>query len=473
MSHSIQPTLDRLEKRLLEAYDDLWDSFVDPREPFTDDGDWWLPLGSNGTSGGSPMLGPASEAHLGEIRRQCRVLALENEFAINGHENRISYIVGPGHSYRVAARKIVTDPPAGRTDRTAEALVARVQGVINEFMFANHWHQRQQEIVRRRDRDGEAFLRYFVAPDGTLRLRFVEPDQIFTPSDQAGNPAAGLGILTDRNDVETVLGYFIDGQLVDAAEIQHRKANVDANVRRGLPLFYPVRKNLRRAEKLLRNMSVVAEIQSAIALIRKHRQGTATGVQQFVANQADITVTSPNAGRTSTFRRYGPGTILDANANVEYDFPAAGVDAANFVTVLQAELRAVASRLVMPEFMLSSDASNANYSSTMMAEGPAIRMFARLQAEQVCDDSDVMWRAVRSAVAAGKLPAETENLVDILTVPPSLVVRDQLQETQRFRIENAAGILSPQTWSQRDGLDYDQEQANFAAYRRQIDHAQS
>ncbi len=212
-------------------------------------------------------------------------------------------------------------------------------------------------------------------------MRFVEPDQVLTPPGYQTDPAARLGVLTDRDDVETVLGYFIDGQLVDAAEIQHRKANVDANVRRGLPLFYPVRKNLRRAEKLLRNMSVVAEIQSAIALIRKHRQGTASGVQQFVANQADHA-----AGSTRSVHRYGPGTILDAHAGIEYDFPAAGVDAANFVVVLQAELRAIASRLVMPEFMLTSDASNANYSSTMVAEGPAMRMFARLQAEQVCDD---------------------------------------------------------------------------------------
>ena len=51
--------------------------------------------------------------------------------------------------------------------------------------------------------------------------------------------------------------------------------------------------------------------------------------------------------------------------------------------------------------------------------------------------------------------------------------RVQLKEAQRFRIENAAGILSPQTWSQRDGLDYDQEQANFAAYKHQLSPAQS
>src|SRR4029434_6567283 len=118
---------------------------------------------------------------------------------------------------------------------------------------------------------------------------------------------------------------------------------------------------------------------------------------QFAAAQADATGITGNAatgsaaaGRATHFKRYAPGTILDAHADVEYDFPAAPLDAAAYVAVLQAELRAIASRLVMPEFMLTSDASNANYSSTLVAEGPAMRMFARLQAEQVCDDLHVM-----------------------------------------------------------------------------------
>src|SRR5262249_6291952 len=114
-----------------------------------------------------------------------------------------------------------------------------IQQTLDHFLTTNRWHSRQQEIVRRRDRDGEAFLRFFTAQDGTLRVRFVEPDQIYTPPEQAGNPAARLGILTDEGDVESIHGYFIDGRLVDAAEIQHRKAGVDANCRRGIPLFYP------------------------------------------------------------------------------------------------------------------------------------------------------------------------------------------------------------------------------------------
>ena len=175
---------------------------------------------------------------------------------------------------------------------------------------------------------------------------------------------------------------------------------------------------------------------------------------------------SGSTGRTTSFRRFGPGTILDAPGGIEFDFPAAGLDAANFVAVLQAELRAIASRLVMPEFMLTSDASNANYASTMVAEGPAMRMFARLQADLVNDDLDVMWRVVRAAVDAGGLPAAALNQIAIQVSPPSLAVRDQKQEAEVHQIEYQNGILSPQTWSSRRGLDYEQEQANLARHNQ-------
>jgi hypothetical protein len=494
-------TLNTLHRRLQEAYTDLYANFIDPLEHFCDDGERWLPLAGDGdsfsslNSAGTLFGGPLTELTLRDIRNQCRVLAATNEFAINGHENRVSFIVGTGHTYRAVLRKDVGRSSTASEQATYDAssanfqfdicnlqfemsasspglpvsaspsLAASVQFELDHFIRANHWHRRQQEIVRRRDRDGEAFLRFFTLADGTLRVRFVEPDQVATPPNHAADPAARLGIVTDRQDVETVHGYFIDGQLVDAADIQHRKANVDANVRRGLPLFYPVRKNLSRAEKLLRNMSVVAEIQSAIALIRKHRHGTRSALQQFAADRADATASNPATARTTYFKHYGPGTILDTHADVEYDFPAAGLDAGAYVAILQAELRAIASRLVMPEFMLTSDASNANYSSTMIAEGPAMRMFARLQAEQVADDLDVMWRVVRTAVASGRLPPEALTTIDIQATPPSLAVRDHLAEAQRFRIEYLNGILSPQSWSQRSGLDYDQEQANFAAHK--------
>src|SRR5450830_1450819 len=141
----------------------------------------------------------------------------------------------------------------GRGRKTDDALVLAVQLILDEFVRLNQWNQRQQEIVRRKDRDGECFLRLFSTSDGTTRVRFVEPAQVASPTERMSDPSASYGVQTDPADVETVFGYWIDGRFVDATEIQHRKANVDANVKRGLPLFFPVRKNLRRAEKLLRN----------------------------------------------------------------------------------------------------------------------------------------------------------------------------------------------------------------------------
>jgi len=449
-----KPPQARLHRRLLEAFDELWDRFVDPADAFFDDADGsaWDRLG---TAGHTSSTGPAftNEQQLGQIRNQCRLLALTNEFAINGHENRVSYIVGSGHKYRAVARRDASVP---------QQLLAEVQAVVDDFLRTNKWHQRQQEIVRRKDRDGECFLRLFTAADGTTRVRFVEPEQVSTPPDRAADPSAGFGIQTDRDDVETVLAYYVDGRPVDAAEIQHRKANVDANVKRGLPLFYPVRKNLRRAEKLLRNMSVVAEIQSAIALIRKHASGTRSAVEQFVQNQADVSVASAGTGRVSHFKRYGPGTILDVFAGTDYDFPAAGIDAAAYVAVLQAELRAIASRLVMPEFMLTSDASNANYASTMVAEGPAVKMFQRLQHDMREDDLEVLWRVVRTASDVARLPREALADLEIEVVVPSLAVRDELKEAQVAQILVRNRAMSVQTMALRHGLDPDREQALMA-----------
>ena len=375
-----------------------------------------------------------------------------NEFAINGIENRVSYLVGSGHVYRASIRK---------GSHASVELEREVQAVIDEFLRVNHWHARQQEIVRRLDRDGEVFLRYFVDPRGTMQIRFVEPDQVATPRELANVSQASFGIHCEQHDVETVLGYYIDGEPVEAAEIQHRKANVDANVKRGLPLYYPVRKNLKRIEKLLRNMSVVAEIQSAIALIRRHRGATRSGVEQFVADQSE---TQSLGGRTQHLSHYPPGTILDAPAGMEYDFPAAGIDAGSFVTILQAELRAVAARLVMPEFMFTSDASNSNYASTLVAEGPAVKMFERLQGNLKHADAEVLWRAVGHAARVGKLPPDVRKLVDIQITPPSLQVRDHLRNCQVEKIAFDSGILSPQTWSLKLGLDYDQEQKNLAMH---------
>ena len=178
-------------------------------------------------------------------------------------------------------------------------------------------------------------------------------------------------------------------------------------------------------------MSTVAEIQSAIALIRKHHGATRTAVQQFVATSGTSGGTAMPGSRTESVRRYAPGTILDAYGNLEYDFPAAALDASSYVAVLQAELRAIAARLVMPEFMLSADASNGNYASSLVAESPALRTFERLQARQMADDEEVLRRVTAHAAAAGRIDRRALQLVEIQIEAPSLTMRDARGEAER------------------------------------------
>ena len=390
-----------------------------------------------------------NDLELDEIRRQCRELSIVNEFAINGHENRISYIVGTGFPCRILPKN-----PSFQT------ISEMAQNVLDDFMIQNQWYHRQQEIVRRLDRDGEVFLRYLEDPQGQIRIRFLEPSSIRTPQNFLGQPEYMYGILTAPRDPENVRGYYVDQEFIPSSEIQHRKSNVDRTAKRGIPLFYPVLGNLQRAEKILRNMSVVAGVQSAIAIIRKHTGGNISTVRQFVQNESDITHTDAD-GRTYSYRRYSPGTILDASSGIEYEFPASSIDASSYVSILQAELRAVASRLVMPEFMLTSDASNANYSSTMVAEGPSVRTFQRLQQDLVQYDIEIFKHVIQTAVHCGHLPVDTLAKISFQCVPPNLVVRDRLAEAQADEILLRCGILSPQTMAMRHGLDPEKELENI------------
>jgi capsid protein len=443
------------QSRFLESTLDLWDRLVRDDEMLDIDGRLTMgqPFGPTWSAG----LAYTTESQLTEIRNQSRHLALTNEFAINALENRVSYVVGEGHSYKIMARAGAVPP---------KDLIARVDQVITAFITRNLWHQRQQECLRRWDRDGEVFLRWFELQDG-LSVRFIEPELIGTPP---GNTRALFGIEQVQDDAETAELYHVREtygadrfEQVPASEIQHRKANVDLVVPRGVPTFYPVRKNLMRASKLLRNVSTVSEIQSAIAMVREHVASSKATIQQYVADQTDVKTRSQVTGAEKTYRQYPPGTIIDHGPGTKYTFPAQGIDVAKYVQALQAELRAVASRLVMPEFMLTSDASNANYSSTMVAEGPAVKMFERLQSSMIWDDLTLIMAEIRLQARRGVLPANVLDLVDVDADGPRVQTRDRLKDTQADQTLVTARVMSKQTMATRNGLDPADEQERIEA----------
>ncbi|MDO4587372.1 MAG: phage portal protein [Planctomycetia bacterium] len=429
------------EDKLYQLLEHYISQYVNSDEMLYDSPGQWLPMQNDTTMSSNTKL--FSEMFFEQIRNESRNLYFHNPYAINAIENRISFVIGKGHKYHVIPN-----------NEQSVNLAKITQEIIDDFLDKNHWLKRQKEIMRRKDRDGEVFLRYFVNGNGETTIRFVEPEHVKTPNNVHLNYTTDLGINTKKNDVETILGYWINNEYVDAKKIQHRKSFVDSTVKRGIPILYAVRKNLIRVDKLLRNMSIVAEIQSAIALIRKHSDATAENIQRFLAQKQN------KMGHSNGFNVheiFQPGTIIDAQAGIDYQFPIAAIDASRYIQILQAELRAIAARLVMPEFMLTSDASNANYSSTMIAEGPAVRMFERIQEDMIHDDIDLLQEVVKNAAITNRLPKDVLKCVKIQAVPPTLAVRDRYKETKADEILLKHGIISPQTMALRYGLNPEKE----------------
>ena len=438
--------VNRFLANYLESQVDLWQSYVDPREAYLgNNGELWEGIGG----GLSPMdETPYNTCNeLFEIQKVARILARDNEFAKNAHRNRINYIIGSSHTYVVNG--ISEDVPSNT--------ITRVQDVVDRILKANTWHRRQREMQLRDDRDGETIVRKFYSADGIIRFRFVEPRSIQPPPN--AQPHQSFGVETLPNDIETPVAYFIDGVKVPASHVQHRKWNVDSSMKRGYPLLYPVRGNLTRATKLLRNMSISTEIQTAIALIRKHQTATQQAVRTFVAGRAD----AQTPGGDNVLK-YGAGSILDTPAGMQYDIPPQ-LDPAKTVAALQAELRAIASLLVMPEFMLTSDASNANFASTMVAEGPAVKNFQSEQRTQIEYDTELLEDGLRWAVACGLLSQDEVNQTLIDVEPTSVQVRNQLEEAQARQIDMGLGILSPQTATAQINQEYEQEQTNIELHQ--------
>ena len=165
--------LEHHTRSLTEALE-LWDKFVsfDHEELLDDEGmEVWSKIGLQDFVTGSASIAYKTDSDLAQIRNQSRHMALHNEFAINALENRTNYVIGQGHQYEI-------EPAPGQ--EPDDALIELVGRWFEGWRKAVGWHKRQQEIMRRLDRDGEAFIRYFPQPGGHLLLRFVEPEKVLS-----------------------------------------------------------------------------------------------------------------------------------------------------------------------------------------------------------------------------------------------------------------------------------------------------
>jgi hypothetical protein len=419
-----------------------------------------------------------SEPQLSWMRRRTRATVVNNEIALNAVNQRINYAVGTGLRYEV-------QPKPGKS--VPGGVVEDAQAIVDAFTEHNELYLREPEIVARVDIDGECFLRTFERDSGLLSVRFIEPEFVKSPKGDSGQDSFGVRQAT--RDVESVEGYWVVPdpvydpvpELVPAAEVLHVKhPETPLTSKRGLSAFYPVETNLRAVEDLVTATVSLAKARAKVAWVHKLAQTTAALASDLTSRQAAASATDPVSGRTINMERYPNGAVLRIPNTSEIEFPSSNIAASDHVAVAAMVIRIVAARFSMPEYLLSSDASNANYSNTMVAESPFVKAMERLQDflgrhlggnRYDGPRMSLVWRQLMYAARLGMLPPDIRRLVDVQVEGPSLIVRDVAKEAQVDQIYNAMKVKSKKTIQLQQSLDPDEEAQNFAEEAGTVDSA--
>jgi len=416
-------------------------------------GSGWTVGGSAGTgqslnSGAGVCWGFTSEQDHRNHQNYCRSLYYRNCFGKNAINNIRFYTVGSGFTYKVAAKD--------QENQTDKGFAEDVQRYLEQAIEDADLKCIEREMVTRGERDGEVFVGKYPDEDGLLDLRLREPSEVQSPQGRLdgtqGEWHFGLDIST--SDANHVLGFCVCGTYVDASEMKQLKLNVDGNVPRGISTLWTPKEALEDAGKALKAVTRTATIQSSIPWV-KYSDATGGVVGSLLAGNADFSRTKPN-GQTQYKQRIAPGTALDAPAGTKYDFPTTGVDVVKMTEAIQANLRAAASALTMPEWMLTGKL-DAKYANAEISEGPTGYMIGEKQ--------EIYTGFLREIIMdwiLGPKFGERLKVLKITVMAPDSGQGQTIEEAQVSQIQLQNGVKSRSTWAREAGYDPEAEKLEIA-----------
>ncbi|MBD3673479.1 MAG: phage portal protein [Planctomycetaceae bacterium] len=410
-------------------------------QPVQEDPGRWLLLGDQ-TSG-------PSEQTRKDIRSAARRLAQNHPHARNILRLLEIYVVGPGLKLSHHAQEATSESDVD--------LATNADRLWRNFLRSNRRHFSFREFARRTWRDGECFLRLFSSVDDRPTVRFVDPERIGPTRDTPESQ----GILTAEDDVETPLSYLqIDpetGELAEeipADEMLHARIGVDSNQKRGLSLFAPMIEMLGCFDRWLETEMTARKLQASIVLWRKvtGSPAQARGVSQEAASGSGA---GQNRAGTPQKERYGPGSILTTSGGTDLQFLQPKTNFGDAVPLGRMMLLSIAAGAGLPEFMLTSDASNANFASTMVAEGPAVKMFQSEQNFFAAEFENLWSWVMTAAIDRGELPIDFFEQIRVEWNFPELVNRDRPREREADVRLVEQKILSRAEVARREKMDPD------------------
>lgn len=412
--------------------------------------DDWYPVGHSGT-----LERPLAPLDKIELRQLARRYATHNPHAVNVLRLLEAYVIGP--ECRVLARPVDADNAA----HTAHAATA--DAIWRRFLAANVGHFGYREFARRTWRDGENFLRLFASPDGIARVRFIDPERIGPPAER---PELVDGFQTDPNDVETVIAFArlndagTLAELIPAEQLLHTKIGADSNEARGVSFLTPLLGPLQHYERWLETELIARKLAASILLWRKVADGSGGSFGDDANDSLDIQRTNRD--------RFEPGSILTTSADTSLAFLNPQTDLRDSAPLGRMLLLAAAAAAGLPEYMLTGDASNSNYASTLIAEGPAVKLFMAQQRFYEVALSRVWWRVMQYASQTGLIPPEQLALIEPDWTFPQVVARDRPRERYADIRLVQAGVLSRAEAARRDNVDPSQMRSEIMAERQPI-----
>lgn len=421
-----------------------------------------------------------TESDLDRIRGVGRLFGDGSSFGISALECLGNYTFGGGFTF---------SPQAAEGYRVSEDLLAAVKRVVNAFTDRNVFSGKlDREINRRSRRDGEALLCLELVDGWQCEARFAEPSQLTEPAGPrpiedwlAGSGVVPcdsfvsswtFGVHTRDGRHDRAYGYHFvwnpsgtEWDYYPEARVAHFKRNVDADVKRGVSDFDVIGEFISASEKLLRNTAGGSAIQAAIPFIKEFIQETTKDqVNDIKAAGAVRRSIATAEGRREVYQQhFRPGTIPHIRGASYKDGPGGTNRVDGFVAALQACFRYMGTRWQIPEFMISGDASNANYASALVAESPFVK--AR-EADQLVFSGEfrsLLWKVLRIAYDGGFFNRfnlrfwELQEAVYLKIDPPSVATRDRKADIEGDKMLFDAGVLSPPTFAANHGLDYQAE----------------
>lgn len=456
--------LERNGKHVLETGQTPWWSAVGPYGSYIQDRLW-------DPNFGGPLIGVGhrkygsdypyfqSETELALIREGSRYVCKTNPNASGILSALCSYTIGSGLDVRV-------NPKVG----THPAIAAKAQEEIDDFNKRNRMAMRVKEFFKRSRRDGEAGLRIFTMAGGKIEVRFFWPEQLRQPP---GTNAQewGYGVRVDPTDVEQALEYAIfpidqegtavEADYVAADEVIFLKLNTDTGVRRGIPDFaWGVHDRITAHDTLVENLGFGSAAQAAIAYALQHSaQTSAESVRAFADAQAQTKTDNPITGKTTRRMTLEPGQVVHTNKNMEFVPSPYNQGAEGHLAIAQSIIRSACTRWNAPEWLGSADASNNNYSSSLVAESPFVLSILDEQQTYI-DTFEPLYRLVLQSSAT--LPDNILDMVDLELTLPNPTVRDPLQTAQADQIAIETGWKSPQMVAAENNIDFEQVVKDFA-----------